>query len=56
MRATWEELRAAGVDWMNFCEATGTNEWCRKEGLADDSTEFEFTVEQARRMRLLGEE
>jgi hypothetical protein len=47
MRIQWEVLEALGVSWMDFCEVTGTNEWCRNEGYSGD---FEITSEQLKKL------
>ena len=46
---TVREIVDAGL-WQKFCDATGTNEWARNEGLVDDDTEFTITPEQAEEM------
>src|SRR5690606_24862437 len=33
------------LDWMQFCELTGTNEWCLKEGGEIKDTEIFYVTE-----------
>ena len=54
MKLTGRELLDNGW-WMRFCDVTGTNEWCINEGLADDTTEFELTAQQANEIGILRE-
>ena len=54
MKLTGRELLDNGW-WMRFCDVTGTNEWCINEGLADDTTEFELTAQQAKEIGILRE-
>ncbi len=46
MYLTSKQMEIMDINWMDFCKITGTNEWCRAEGQADESTEFEITDEQ----------
>lgn len=42
------------LDWMKFCELTGTNEYCRKEGREiEDSDIFYITESKAKEYNLL---
>ena len=44
MLISWKELRELNVDWMDFCELTGTNEWARNEGTLSDSHQFDLCI------------
>ena len=50
MILNWNELRDIGVDWMEYCELTGTNEWARNEGLMSNEDSINLTSEQLRKL------
>lgn len=50
MRIKWEDLKELGVDWMEYCKETGTNEWCRNEGY---DGEFDITPEQLKKLMVV---
>jgi len=43
----WDDLKEMGVDWIEFCKETGTNEWCRNEGYLGG---FEITPAQLKKL------
>lgn len=34
--------------WKRMCDTYGVNEWCISEGLADENTEIEISLEDAK--------
>lgn len=49
---TPRELMDKGI-WMDYCEATGTNEWAVNEGLMESDEELTLTQEQAEKIGLV---
>jgi hypothetical protein len=39
-------LRSSGYAWEKMCEDYGINPWCINEGLADEDSTQEITIEQ----------
>lgn len=47
MKMKWEDLEALGIGWIDYCNETGTNEWCRNEGYLGT---FSITPEQLKKL------
>lgn len=53
MTITIKELKECGIDWSDVCRVTGGNEWAINEGLLDEDSSIELTIEEARKIGLL---
>lgn len=52
-----EVLRAPWINaWKHMCEKYKVNEWCLNEGLADDDSTIEISLEDAERYGIVERE
>jgi hypothetical protein len=56
MHITISELRQCGITWPDICRITGGNEWALKEGLLQEDSSIELSIETAKKVGLLKEE